>query len=131
MSRSRRPTSLADFDASPAAIHAFDALARPLSFAQDMEKAMLDRLPPALRHPIGLTIGWTFFVFSLLAVPLSVVTLMRWFSLSWPLGLLGVFVVTLIPMAGRFAYLGLAIIGAYYVIESGFSFTEAVGRFID
>lgn len=92
---------------------------------------MLDRLPPALRHPIGLTIGWTFFIFSLLAVPLSVVTLMRWFSLSWPLGLLGVFVVTLIPLAGRFAYLGLAIIGAYYVITSGFSFTEAVGRFID
>jgi hypothetical protein len=92
---------------------------------------MLEKLPPALRHPIGLTIGWSFFVFSLLAVPLSMVTLMRWFSLSWPLALLSVFLVTLIPLAGRFAYLGLAIIGAYYVIDAGFSFTDAVGHFID
>lgn len=92
---------------------------------------MLDRLPPALRHPIGLTLGWSFFAFSLLAVPLSVVTLMRWFALSWPLALFAVFVVTLIPLAGRFAYLGLAVIGAYYVIASGFSFSAAVGPFID
>lgn len=92
---------------------------------------MLDRLPPALRHPIGLTIGWSFFLLSLLAVPLSVVTLMRWFSLSWPLALMGVFIVTLIPLAGRFAYMGLAIIGCYYVIDAGFSFSGAVGTFID
>jgi hypothetical protein len=92
---------------------------------------MLERLPPPLRHPIGLTLGWSFFLFSLLAVPLSVVTLMRWFSLSWLLALIGVFVVTLIPFAGRFAYLGLALIGAYYVIEAGFSFSGAVGTLID
>jgi hypothetical protein len=92
---------------------------------------MLESLPPSLRHPIGLTLGWSFFVFSLLAVPLSVVTLMRWFALPWPLALLGVFVVTLIPFAGRFAYLGLAVIGAYYVIEAGFSFSGAVGPFVD
>lgn len=92
---------------------------------------MLERLPPSLRHPIGLTIGWSFFVFSLLAVPLSVVTLMRWFSLSWPLALLCAFGVTLIPLAGRFTYLGLALIGAYYVFDAGFSFSGAVGPFVD
>jgi hypothetical protein len=92
---------------------------------------MLERLPPALRHPVGLTLGWSFFVFSLLAVPLSVVTLMRWFALSWPLALFGVFVVTLVPFAGRFASLGLAVIGAYSVIGAGFSFSGAVGPFID
>jgi len=91
---------------------------------------MLHKLPQPLQKPIGLTIGWSFFIFSLLAVPLSVVTLMRWLQLSWPLALLGVFVVSLIPYAGRFAYFGLAVIGAWYWIEAGFSFTEAVGRFI-
>ncbi|WP_424360917.1 hypothetical protein [Methylocystis parvus] len=92
---------------------------------------MLDRLPQPLQKPIGLTLGWSFFVFSLLAVPLSVVTLMRWFQLSWWMALIGVFVASLIPYAGRFAYFGLAVIGAYYWIEAGFSFPEAVGRFID
>jgi hypothetical protein len=92
---------------------------------------MLEKLPPPLRHPIGLTLGWSFFLFSLLAVPLSVVTLMRWFSLSWLPALIGVFVVTLIPLAGRFAYLGLALIGAYYVVAAGFSFSGAVGTFVD
>ncbi len=92
---------------------------------------MLHKLPQPLQKPIGLTIGWSFFIFSLLAVPLSVVTLMRWLQLSWPLALLGVFVVSLIPYAGRFAYFGLAVIGAWYWIEAGFSFPEAVGRFIE
>lgn len=53
------------------------------------------------------------------------------FLLSWPLALLCSFALTLVPLAGRFAYLGLAIIGAYYVIDAGFSFSGAVGHFID
>lgn len=92
---------------------------------------MLEKLPPPFRKPVGMTIGWSFFIFSILAVPLSVVTLMRWFQLPWWLGLVGVFVVSLIPYAGRFAYFGLSIIGAYYWIEAGFSFSNAVGRFVD
>lgn len=92
---------------------------------------MLEKLPRTLQKPVGATIGFGFFVASLLAVPLSVVTLMRWFQLSWPLALIGVFFVSLIPYAGRFAYLGLALIGAYYWAEANFSFSEAVGRFID
>lgn len=92
---------------------------------------MFDRIPQPLQKPLGLTLGWAFLVFSVLAVPLSVVTLQRWFQLSWWLALIGVFVVTLIPYAGRFAYLGLALIGAWYVIDAGFSFSGAVGRFID
>lgn len=92
---------------------------------------MLQRLPPPLRKAVGLTFGWIFFAFSLLAIPLSVVTLMRWFQLSWLPALVCVFVVTLIPYAGRFAYLGLSIIGVYYVIDAGFSFSDAVGVFID
>lgn len=92
---------------------------------------MFDRIPQSLRKPIGLTLGGAFFVLSLLAIPLSVVTLQRWFQLSWWLALIGVFIVTLIPYAGRFAYLGLAVIGAYYVVDAGFSFSDAVGRFID
>jgi hypothetical protein len=92
---------------------------------------MFDKIPQPLRKPIGLTLGWAFLLLSLLAVPLSVVTLMRWFQLSWPVALIGAFIVTLIPYAGRFAYLGLALIGAYYVADAGFSFPEAVGRFID
>lgn len=91
---------------------------------------MLEKLPPPLLKPIGLTLGWALFLFSLLAIPLSVVTLMRWFTLSWPLALFGVFLITLIPYAGRFAYLGLAVIGAWYVIDAG-SFGGAVGPFID
>ncbi len=67
----------------------------------------------------------------MLAIPLSVVTLMRWFQLSWWLALIGVFVVSLIPFAGRFAYLGLSVIGAYYVVQSGFDLGAAVGAFID
>ncbi|MEK4033263.1 hypothetical protein WOC76_17870 [Methylocystis sp. IM3] len=92
---------------------------------------MLEKLPPPLLKPIGLTLGWALLLFSLLAVPLSVVTVMRWFAISWPLALLGVFVVSIIPYAGRFAYLGLAVIGAWYVAEAGFSFSGAVGPFID
>jgi hypothetical protein len=94
-------------------------------------KAMLDKLPPSLLKPIGLTLGWAFLLMSILAIPLSVVTLMRWFSLSWWLALPGVFLVSIIPYAGRFAYLGLALIGAWYVIDAGFSLRGAVGPFID
>jgi hypothetical protein len=101
------------------------------SFARKADAAMLERLPQPLRKPIGLTIGWSFFLFSLLAVPLSAVTLMRWEQLPWWGALIGVLVVSLIPYAGRFAYFGLALIGAYYWVEAGFSFSEAVGRFID
>ena len=64
-------------------------------------------------------------------MPLSAVTLMRWFQLSWWAAILGVFALTLIPLAGRYAYFGLSLIGAWYWIDAGFSFTEAVGRFID
>jgi hypothetical protein len=92
---------------------------------------MLERLPPSLLKPVGLTLGWAFLLLSIVAVPASVVTLMRWFSLSWPLALLGVFLVTLVPYAGRFAYLGLALIGAWYVAEAGFSFPGAVGPFVN
>ena len=92
---------------------------------------LLEKLPAALRKPVGVTIGGVFFLFSLLAVPLSVVTLMRWFQLSWWAALLGVFALTLIPFAGRYAYVGLSLIGAWYWIDAGFSFTESVGRFID
>lgn len=92
---------------------------------------MLEKLPSLLRKPIGMTLGGAFFVFSILAIPLSVVTLMRWFQLSWPLALLGVFLVSLVPFAGRFAYLGLSVIGAYYVIDADWSFQDAVGRFIN
>lgn len=92
---------------------------------------MLEKLPQPLQKPIGMAIGGSFFVFSLLAAPLSVVTLMRWFQLSWWLALIGVFVVSLLPHAGRFAYFGLAVIGVYYWLEAGFSFSEAVGRFVD
>jgi hypothetical protein len=93
--------------------------------------AMFDKVSQPLQKLFGLTLGWTFFLFSLLAVPLSVVTLMRWFQLAWWAALIAVFAVTLIPYAGRFAYLGLALIGAYYVVEAGFSFSGAAGRFID
>jgi hypothetical protein len=92
---------------------------------------MLEKLPQPLRKPIGMILGWSFFIFSLLAVPLSVVTLMRWFQLPWWAALIGVFVVTLIPYAGRFAYFGLSLAGAYYWIDAGFSFSQAVGRFTD
>ncbi len=92
---------------------------------------MLANLPSPLLKPLGLTLGWAFLVFSLLAVPLSVVTLMRWFSLPWWLALFGVFLVSLVPYAGRFAYLGLAVIGGWYVIDAGWSFSAAVGPFID
>lgn len=92
---------------------------------------MFDKLPQPLQKPIGMTLGAAFFLLSLLAIPLSVVTLMRWFGLSWWLALIGVFLATLVPYAGRFAYLGLAVIGAYYVIDAGFSFPDAAGRFID
>jgi hypothetical protein len=92
---------------------------------------MLHRIPKPLQKPIGLTLGWALLAFSILAIPLSVVTLQRWFQLSWWLALIGVFVVTLIPYAGRFAYLGLALIGAWYVVDAGFSFSGTVGRFID
>lgn len=92
---------------------------------------MFDRLPSPLLKPIGLTLGWAFFLFSIAAIPLSVVTLMRWFAISWPLALIGVFLVSVIPYAGRFAYLGLAVIGAWYVVDAGFSFSGAVGPFID
>ncbi len=92
---------------------------------------MLEKLPPSLLKPIGLTLGWAFFLFSILAVPLSVVTLMRWFALSWPLALVGVFLVSVVPYAGRFAYLGLALIGAWYIVDAGFSFSGAVGPFVD
>ena len=92
---------------------------------------MLENLPPALRKPVGVTLGWSFFLFSLLAVPASVVTLMRWFQISWWLALIGVLAVSLIPYAGRFAYFGLSLIGLYYVVEAGFSFSGAVGPFID
>lgn len=92
---------------------------------------MFDKIPHALQKPIGMTLGFSFFFLSLLAVPMSVVTLMRWFQLAWWMALIGVFVVTLIPYAGRFAYAGLALIGAWYVVDAGFSFSEAVGRFVD
>lgn len=92
---------------------------------------MLDRIPQSLQKPLGLTLGWAFLVFSILAIPLSVVTLQRWFQIPWWAALIGVFLVTLIPYAGRFAYLGLALIGAWYVVDAGFSFSGAVGRFID
>lgn len=92
---------------------------------------LLEKLPAALRKPVGLTIGGVFFLLSLLAVPLSVLTLMRWFHLPWWLALLCLFALTLIPLAGRYAYFGLSLIGAWYWIDAGFSFTEAVGRFID
>ncbi len=92
---------------------------------------MLDKMPSPLLKPIGLTLGWAFVLFSFLAIPLSVVTLMRWFSLSWPLALMGVFLISIIPYAGRFAYLGLAVIGAWYVVDAGFSFSGAVGPFMD
>ncbi|MGJ0507876.1 MAG: hypothetical protein ACR652_12290 [Methylocystis sp.] len=92
---------------------------------------MFDKIPQHLQKPIGMALGAAFFLLSLLAIPLSVVTLMRWFGLSWWLALIGVFLATLIPYAGRFAYLGLAVIGAYYVIDAGFSLPDAAGRFID
>ncbi len=92
---------------------------------------MLEKLPQSLQKAVGLTAGWTLFVFGMLAIPLSVVTLMRWFQLSWWLALIGVFVVSLIPFAGRFAYLGLSVIGAYYVVQAGFDLGSAVGTFID
>ena len=92
---------------------------------------LLEKLPVALRKPVGIAIGGVFFLCSLLAVPLSAVTLMRWFQLSWWAAILGVFALTLIPLAGRYAYFGLSLIGAWYWIDAGFSFTEAVGRFID
>ncbi|PPD43904.1 MAG: hypothetical protein CTY15_08670 [Methylocystis sp.] len=92
---------------------------------------MLEKLPPSLRKPVGLTLGWAFFALSLLAVPASVITLMRWFALSWWLALIGVFVVSLIPYAGRYAYFGLSLIGLYYLAGAGFDFSRAVGVFID
>jgi len=92
---------------------------------------MLQKLPAPLRKPVGIALGWSFFAFSVLAVPLSVVTLMRWLQISWWLALIGVFVASLIPYAGRFAYFGLSLIGLYYVIDAGFSFSGAVGPFVD
>jgi hypothetical protein len=92
---------------------------------------MLAKLPSPLQKTIGFTAGWVFFLFSVLAIPLSVVTLMRWFQLSWWLALIGVFVVSLIPFAGRFAYLGLSVIGAYYLVQAGFDLGSAVGTFIE
>jgi len=92
---------------------------------------MFEKISQTLQRLFGFTLGWAFLLFSILAIPLSVVTLMRWFQLPWWGALIAAFVVTLIPYAGRFAYLGLALIGAYYVAEAGFSFSEAAGRFLD
>ncbi len=92
---------------------------------------MLDKAPPPFLKPFGLALGWAFFIFSILAVPLSVVTLMRWFALPWWLALLGVFFVSIIPYAGRFAYFGLSVIGAIYLVQAGFDLHEAVGVFIE
>ena len=80
---------------------------------------------------VGVAFSWAFLLFSLLAIPFSVVNLMRWFQLQWWLGLLGVFIISLIPLVGRFIYLGLAVIGAYYFVAAGFSFHDAIGLFID
>jgi hypothetical protein len=95
------------------------------------EENMLEKLPRPLQKIFGMTLGWAFFAFAILAIPASVVTLMRWFQLPWWLALIGVFLVSLIPYAGRFAYFGLSIIGLYYVVDAGFSFSAAVGQFVD
>lgn len=92
---------------------------------------MLEKLPSSMRRPIGLALGSAFFALSILAVLASVVTLMRWFQLSWLPALVGAFLVSLIPYAGRPAYFGLALIGLYYLADAGFDFSRAVGPFID
>ena len=80
---------------------------------------------------VGVAFGWAFLLFSVLAIPFSVVTLMGWFQLQWWVALIGVFVISLVPLVGRFVYLGLAVIGAYYFVAAGLSFHDAVGFFID
>jgi hypothetical protein len=99
--------------------------------ARRIEKTMFEKLPRTLQKLFGMTLGWAFFAFAILAVPASVVTLMRWFQLPWWGALIGVFLITLVPYAGRFAYFGLSLIGLYYVIEAGFSFPGAVGPFVN
>ena len=66
------------------------------------------------------TFGLLVAAFSLLSLPLTVLAAMHLFGWTWFGAIIGVLFFSCIPIIGQVGYLGLAVMGAYYLWAANF-----------
>jgi hypothetical protein len=64
----------------------------------------------------------------IMGIPLNVISWMRLFGWEWWWALIATVIVGVIPLVGQLAFIGLALIGAYFFISSDFSWQVATGQ---
>jgi hypothetical protein len=75
---------------------------------------------------LGTGVWGIFLVITMFSLPLNMIAIMRIRGLDWWSALIAAIIIGIFPLFGQLAFIVLAFVGAYFVIEARFDWKEAV-----
>jgi hypothetical protein len=75
---------------------------------------------------IGTGVWGVLLVITMFSLPLNMIAIMRIRGMDWWSALIAAILIGIIPLFGQLAFVGLAFVGAYFLIEARFDWKEAV-----
>jgi hypothetical protein len=75
---------------------------------------------------IGTGMLGIFLAIGLFSLPLNVIAIMRIEGWNWWAALIGAVILSIVPLVGHLAFIILAVVGGYFLIEAKFDWREAI-----